>query len=282
MDPLTIGLVGGGLALASGAGNLIGNIVSTNATNDANRAIADENRKFQERMSSTAHQREVSDLRAAGLNPILSAGGGGASTPAGSVIPMEKPDIRIGDAMKDTLNSGFAAYKLQSEKELMDAQKGSAAASATQAMTQAMKNEQDTATGKAIESGQLLANARDWATMPANVKRAFVELEKRRAEVARERLGAQRDVVEIGRAGIAKKVEEADAPRAVKMSEVRKTTDPINEYTNTGANVLDVLKSIAPWNWFKSSKPVDNKLPSGARDVPVSGKDLNKKVRTEK
>ena len=39
---------------------------------------------FQERMSNTAHQRQMADLRRAGINPMLSAKLGGASTPTGS------------------------------------------------------------------------------------------------------------------------------------------------------------------------------------------------------
>lgn len=66
------------------AGSTILDWIGRDEANKAARSASREQMSFQERMSNTAHQREVEDLRLAGLNPILSAGGGGASTPVGS------------------------------------------------------------------------------------------------------------------------------------------------------------------------------------------------------
>lgn len=92
------------------------NLDQVHEVNAFNAAEAKKNRDWQEMMSNTAHQREVNDLIAAGLNPILSAGGQGAVTGSGAVASGQRAiaDNTLGNGVVSLMNSLISAASAQS------------------------------------------------------------------------------------------------------------------------------------------------------------------------
>jgi len=106
MGPAAAGLLGTGITSAL---SLIGGERARRQTEASTR----EQMAFQERMSSTAHTREVADLRKAGLNPILSANRG-ASSPSGS-------SYVASDVATPAVNTALATLRLRQELKNMRA-----------------------------------------------------------------------------------------------------------------------------------------------------------------
>lgn len=121
------------------------------AQNEWNAAQVGKQMDFQERMSSTAYQRAMRDMRSAGLNPILAYQQGGASSPAGAAasggapsfgaaagsgssgggsgsnLSMDNTQAEMGRALGrvvssavDTYRSGEAARLTGSQRQLTD------------------------------------------------------------------------------------------------------------------------------------------------------------------
>lgn len=105
VDPITAG------AIASAGAGLVSAYGQAQA-NKQNIRLAREQMAFQERMSGSAYQRAVADMKLAGINPMLAYMQGGASSPQGQSATVES-------AIGPAVSSAMHAARLRAEVELM-------------------------------------------------------------------------------------------------------------------------------------------------------------------
>lgn len=115
--PAAAALLGGVLGNQQSAANT----AAANAQSAENTAAANatsltsvrEQMQFQERMSNSAYQRAMSDMKSAGLNPMLAFSQGGASAPSGASMTAQTPNVQVPeyrDPIGPAANSAMDAF----------------------------------------------------------------------------------------------------------------------------------------------------------------------------